>query len=378
MSRHTKDSTVAADPSAGIIASLMKKLNSVSKTEAAFDPKHQMDIDFISTGCWILDRAISNRPDKGGFPQNRIIDVSGEYSTGKSLITGTLIRECQKAGGVGVVIDTEMSFNAIFLEKTLGVDLSKVIPIQENVTENIFEHIDILIAQSKESDMPFTIVIDSMAGMASKKMFNLDYSDDYNAINMYEAKKLGNLLKKANANINGSKVTIVCVGQARDNIASGPMASFAPRKRSTAGNQLKHYTSVALWLKKIQNIKDNKKNIVGVWIEAAVNKSNIAPPFKKVWMPIFFDRGIDNCLAELKYIENRELMKKSGQNIKMVCADGEVLETTTKQWVRFYNENQDKIRNIILQNLLTSSENMETDEAIADEDDVITSSNKEE
>ena len=48
--------------------------------------------EFISSGCSMLDLAISNRPN-GGFPVGRITEVTGLEASGKSLLAAHTLAE---------------------------------------------------------------------------------------------------------------------------------------------------------------------------------------------------------------------------------------------------------------------------------------------
>ena len=51
--------------------------------------------EWISTGCDMLDLAISNRPH-GGFPVGRITEVTGLEASGKSLLAAHVLANTQK------------------------------------------------------------------------------------------------------------------------------------------------------------------------------------------------------------------------------------------------------------------------------------------
>ena len=80
---------------------------------------------WVSTGCAMLDVAISNRP-YGGLPVGRIVEITGLEQSGKSLLSAHLLAETQKQGGVAVLIDTETAVSREFLE-AIGVDVSKLL-----------------------------------------------------------------------------------------------------------------------------------------------------------------------------------------------------------------------------------------------------------
>jgi len=329
------------DKPSGIVAlqqALISKLR--SKKKCAGDiidlSDDAPDIDFIPTGCWILDHTISNRRDKGGFPEARMIDVAGEFSSGKSVLTGTFVAGAQSVGGLGYIVDSELSFDKNFGIKVLGLIADQTIVHQENTTEIVFSDMEDAIDFYKDSGVTAAMVVDSLATLSSQDIKKKGIDDGITANSLSDAHKLGFLLKRMNEKLKQSKICVVFVNQARDNIATGPAAWSAEKKRSSAGNALKHLTSVAIWLKYIGRITDSKKNVVGVWVEFILKKNNVGPQFRKGWFPIYFNKGIDNCLAELKYMEKRELFKKTGQKIKF--------------------KNQEVIRNVILDDLVVDVE----------------------
>ena len=108
---------------------LATELNKQSKDQkVAFflnDDEAPTNVDgWISTGCAMLDVAVSNRP-YGGLPVGRITEITGLEQSGKSLVSAHLLAETQKQGGVAVLIDTETAVSREFLE-AIGVDVSKL------------------------------------------------------------------------------------------------------------------------------------------------------------------------------------------------------------------------------------------------------------
>ena len=334
---------------------LIKRLNKGKTLPIAFDLSDDESFvvkDFIPTGCWLLDHAITNKEDKGGFPAGRLIEVAGEYSVGKSLLAGTFIAEAQKLGGWGTLVDSELSVEKTFLEETLNVNLDKFTLIQTKVLETAFEEVEkaIGIVHEHFPKMPITVVYDSMAGLKTINWRKLGKDDDHNAIQMYEAKKLGVLLDEAVDVMMKEKVCMVCVAQARDNIGG---MSFGPKKKASSGNSLKHYASVRVWLQKEKQIKKPDKDPHGIWIKAKIKKSNVGPPLKVVWFPIFFMSGIDNAQAELRYLLERKLIKKNGQDITIAFAgEKDPRRVKSRDWVKFYTENREQIRQVIFQSLI--------------------------
>ena len=79
---------------------LADELNKQSKDQkVAFflnDDGAPTNVDgWVSTGCAMLDVAISNRP-YGGLPVGRITEITGLEQSGKSLVSAHLLAETQK------------------------------------------------------------------------------------------------------------------------------------------------------------------------------------------------------------------------------------------------------------------------------------------
>ena len=135
-------------------------------------------IGWISTGSSMLDLAISNRPN-GGFPVGRIIENTGLEAGGKSLLAAHALASTQKQGGLAILIDTENSISEQFME-AIGVDNSKLLYIQLETIEDIFEAIENIIIRVRESDKKrlVTIVVDSISGASTKGEIDGDYDKD--------------------------------------------------------------------------------------------------------------------------------------------------------------------------------------------------------
>ena len=161
------------DELAQIIADSLNKLNKGGEQVAFFlDGSEQTPTDFtdfISTGATMLDIAISNRPN-GGIAVGRITELQGLEGSGKSLVSAHILANTQKRGGVGVLIDTETAVNPEFF-KAIGLDMSKLLYVQLDTLEDVFDGVTEIIEKVRKSDKDrlVTIVVDSIAAASTKK-----------------------------------------------------------------------------------------------------------------------------------------------------------------------------------------------------------------
>ena len=140
------------DDLAGTLADTLNKKFSDVKVAYFLDGTEETPTDlteWISTGSSLLDLAISNRPH-GGIPVGRITEITGMEASGKSLISAHLLANTQKKDGLAVYIDTENALNEEFA-RAIGIDVSKMLYIQLETVEDIFEVIESIIMKVRES-----------------------------------------------------------------------------------------------------------------------------------------------------------------------------------------------------------------------------------
>ena len=165
---------------ASVLASELNKTNKDQKVAFFLgEDDAPTNVDgWISTGCAMLDVAISNRP-YGGLPVGRITEVTGLEQSGKSLVSAHLLAETQKQGGVAVLIDTETAVSREFLE-AIGVDVGKLLYVSADSVEQIFEFTETIIEKVRETsnDKLVTIVVDSVAAASTTNELASDYKKD--------------------------------------------------------------------------------------------------------------------------------------------------------------------------------------------------------
>ena len=179
-----KKSTKSVSKNDSLLSDLAAELNKNNKEggKIAYFLDEQDDpstiSDWISTGSSLLDLAISNRPH-GGLPVGRMVEFNGLTGTGKSLISAHIVANTQKKGGKAIFIDTENAAAPEFW-KSLGVDTSNLLYIQNDTVEDIFSTVEKAIAYiRKESpDALLTIIIDSVAAASTKVELESDHGKD--------------------------------------------------------------------------------------------------------------------------------------------------------------------------------------------------------
>ena len=295
---------------------------------------------WVSTGCAMLDVAISNRP-YGGLPVGRITEVTGLEQSGKSLLSAHLLAETQKQGGVAVLIDTETAVSREFLE-AIGVDVSKLLYVTADSVEQIFDFTETIIEKVRETskDRIVTIVVDSVAAASTKSELAADYGKDGYATD--KAIIISKAMRKITNMIGRQKITLVFTNQLRQKLNA---MAFADPWTTSGGKALAFHASVRLRLKGMGQIKqkvNGNDKVVGMKVRAQVIKNRMGPPLRAADFDIFFDRGIDNYGSWLGVMKDNKLVKQTGAWYSYVDTEtGEEIKFQSKDFIGIMEERED-------------------------------------
>jgi len=262
--------------------------------------------EFISTGSSILDLAISNRPN-GGIAVGRITEINGLESSGKSLIGTHILAETQKKGGLAVYIDTETSVSREWLE-TIGIDVQNLLYLHVETVEDIFECIENIITKVRESDRDrlVTILVDSLAAVSTKVEMEADYDKDGWATS--KAIVISKAMRKITQMVGRERVALVFTNQLRQKLG----VMFGDPWTTSGGKALPFHSSTRIRLKNMGQIKDTKKNTLGMKARAQIIKNRLGPPLRHADFNLYFDSGIDDKGSWLQVMKDHKLVKVAG------------------------------------------------------------------
>ena len=296
--------------------------------------------DFISTGSSMLDLAISNRPD-GGIAVGRITEINGLESSGKSLLGAHILAETQKKDGIAVYIDTETSVSQDFLE-VLGVDMSKMLYLHLETVEEIFEAIEEIVTKVRESDKDrlVTIMVDSLAAASTKVEIEADFEKDGWATS--KAIIISKAMRKITQMIGRHKIALVFTNQLRQKLG----VMFGDPWTTSGGKALPFHASTRIRLKNMGQIKDSKKNVLGMKCRAQIVKNRLGPPLRHADYDMYFDRGIDNYGAWLTVLKEHKLIKSGGAWYTLTDQDGKDHKFMSKDWEEMITGN-DELREYV-------------------------------
>jgi len=271
-------------------------LDNISKTIPIVIEKEVKSKNFISTGNYLLDAALSARLLGGGILGGRIFGLLGESGSGKSFIAYSICRSAQKDGYAIIYIDTE---NSIDLEgiKNYGIDNSnnKFRLIRSNKVEDINMSLTQLLDDLKEAKLggyeiqKVLIVLDSIGMMSSNKEKE-DLLKGAMKQDMTRAKGLNALFRSISSDLGYLDIPMVCCNH------TYLSQDLFPKEISKGGMGLVYSASVLGFLSK-SKLKSGEEDDMdlgqsGISVLFKTQKNRLAKP-KKIRFDISFLNGLN-------------------------------------------------------------------------------------
>ena len=244
---------------------------------------------YLSTGIRTLDTAL-----EGGLRKGSFVLLTGEFSSGKTLLAQYFIKEAQKSGLDAAYLDAERAFNQTWMSQS-GVDCDKLMVSQTSRGEKAFDIVHSLIRHNVG-----LVVIDSLAALITKAQSEAGMEQQFVGA---KARMINAAIEKMlDAMEDGpSDTVVVAINQYRATVGGGP---GSPKQTIPGGGGQSFYAH--LWMKvrragwetvKSPNKAQKYPQKVGFTMNVEVYKSKQSVPFQNVRIPFNFRTQLDEVAA---------------------------------------------------------------------------------
>lgn len=292
-----------------------------NERESLFLPTTSSPARF-SSGCGLLDCAIG-----GGWPRGRVINVVGDFSTGKTLLA---IEACanfarEVSDGRIVYAEGEGAFDLTYAQR-VGLpadrvefpnDLEGVDRSAQDVAKKLSGRVgridtvealikDVRARLRKKSERETLYVVDSMDSLSDDAEKDRDFSKG--TYGGAKPKLLSEFFRTEAAAMCDKRFTLMIISQVRDAIG----VTYGKKQRRSGGKALDFYASLVVWLAKVEVLKKKKlksTRAIGVKIRAKVEKCKVGPAFRECEFPIHFNYGIEDVEAAFDWLAEEELLQ---------------------------------------------------------------------
>jgi len=273
---------------------------------------------FLSTGCTILDLAISNRLN-GGFPAGRICHIWGVESSAKTMLLSELLGSSQRQKGIAHFVDAEGTFDFQRSGDLHDIDVNKLMYYGKQYADNadmdkmegwtieyLFDKLIPNIIPTINNKNPNIIGVDSLSAISST--IELDQDIDEKTYGTSRPAALSKGFRKYIWKLSKANLSLVFIDQTRQNVGS----MFGNKYVFSCGDALKFYATTRVFTTVKSKIKNKYDKIIGVVIHFKVDKNKIAPPFREGDFRILFDYGVDNIGTSLNFLYETDSDKVKG------------------------------------------------------------------
>jgi len=295
-------------------------------------------VKFFNTGCTLLDLALG-----GGFAQGALINIIGDKSSGKTLLTVECLAKNKLDMNSKLKIiydDAEAAFN-FNTEEMYGVEFFDEDFPRSNTIEDFDLNFNKNINKLKD-DEKMIYVLDSFDAIGSlaenekiveNRKKHEDGKKETGDYNMAKQKKSGQYFREMVKYMRKKKCSLLIISQVRENIG----VMFGAKYTRSGGKALDFYASQAIWLAETAKMIKMDRAI-GIRVKARITKNKCWKPFRECFFDILFDYGIDDVTSNINYLY--DLIDKIGKlKSKREKVEWDNNEYTVSGLVNYIEEN---------------------------------------
>lgn len=239
----------------------------------------------------------------GGFAYERISEVFGPESSGKSSLVMGCLAEVQRAGGIGLYIDVE---NACTRERTdvLGVNKDELLMASD--IDSAEEAFQLLLdtVEAHKNDVPLFAAYDSVPAMVTEAEGKSDVEDAHMSPMARVMSKFIPRLVKA---LRGKHAHVCFVNQIREK----PGVMWGSPEYTPGGKALKFYATARLRTAGV------KKRDGGLEVKVKCHKNKLGEPGREMLSFFHFQKGWDDAWTTLNLAKDLKLVPDATRDVRL-------------------------------------------------------------
>lgn len=270
---------------------------------------------WLDTGYAPLNMALTGRPLEG-LPSGRIVQMYGDSSSGKTVISVDLMIAAQKAGGLALFMDHERTFMKDLAEAR-GLNMERGYfslqyprTFEESITKAVKWARYIRDNELVPESAPLIVVFDSLNSMVPQSKMEKELD---------ELKMNDKLALAASCSSVFPALTVLaeetdCLMLFLDQIRQDPGVMFGDNTKTSGGKAPGFYSTIRIALSRKVIKKDCAE--LGQSIVAKIVKNKVGRPFLTAEWDFLFDEDgsgfLDRIGGMVDYLVNRGIIAKTG------------------------------------------------------------------
>lgn len=269
---------------------------------------------FVDTGCYIFNGLLSGSI-YSGLPNNKILALAGESSTGKTYFTLGIVSKFLKDNPDAVVLyfDSEQAVTSEMF-KNRGID-SKRVAVFPVATIEEFRHqaitiVDKYLELSQEDRKPTMIVLDSLGMLSTSKEMN-DTAEGKETRDMTRAQIVKSTFRVLTVKLGIAKIPMIMT-----NHTYQVVGAYVPMSEMGGGTGLKYAASTIVYLSKKKD-KNADGEVIGNIIHAKLYKGRFTKENSVVDLRLNYDSGLDPYYGLVDIAVEAGIFKKNSTRIEL-------------------------------------------------------------
>jgi len=281
---------------------------------SSFNQMAKMSSYGISTGSLALDSIIC--PNYGGMPSGRVIELYGDFSSGKTTVALGMAANVTANKRNVVYVDAENSLREdSVINSGMDVEYFRYMVGKDG---NELANAILLLMKTGEVGM---VVIDSVPTFKPSIYDDKEETPYDNTKIGYHARFLSEVIPDLATAARENDVIVVLLNQVRANIGG-----YGQGTKAFGGHVVTHMDSVRVRLtgcakSSTNQIKDVDGNLVGQYTTAKADKNKVYIPMGTTSIPIFLGRGINPYMELAMLSQQVGVVKGTAGRFKLAGSD---------------------------------------------------------